>query len=277
MLGRVTDPVKITLTGAPETMLATLYGHAQDATSPNSVLHDHYAADAVARIDYDFSKTKIKGTQAIGVALRARQLDVWTSEFLTVHRESTVLHLACGLDTRVFRINPPDTVRWVDVDYPEVIALRRALLPERAGDYRMIDSSVTDDAWLESIPADRPTLAVFEGLTMYLTQAEGQSLIRRITGRFPSGQLAFDCYGSIGITLQKLVPAVRNAGATLHWGIDDPGQIEALHPGLRCVDDLRSTDVAGEEHLPLSGRIQMKVISHIPALRDIGRIMRFSF
>ncbi|ORB59728.1 polyketide synthase [Mycobacteroides saopaulense] len=277
MLGRVTDRVKIALTGAPETMLATLYGRAQDAKSPHSVLHDHYAAEAVARIDYDFSKTKIKDTQAVGVALRARQLDVWTSEFLATHRESTVLHLACGLDTRVFRIDPPDTVRWVDVDYPDVVALRRTLLPERGGDYRLIESSVTDDAWLEGIPADRPTLAVFEGLTMYLTQAEGQSLIRRITGRFPSGQLAFDCYGSIGIKLQKLVPAVRNAGATLHWGIDGPGQIEALHPALRCIEDLRSTDVAGEEHLPLSGRIQMKVISRIPALRDIGRIMRFSF
>lgn len=277
MLGRVTDRVKIALTGAPETMLATLYARAQDAKSPHSVLHDRYAAEAVARIDYDFSKTKIKGTQAVGVALRARQLDVWTSEFLAIHRESTVLHLACGLDTRVFRIDPPDTVRWVDVDYPDVVALRRTLLSERGGDYRLIESSVTDDAWLEGIPADRPTLAVFEGLTMYLTQAEGQSLIRRITGRFPSGQLAFDCYGSIGIKLQKLVPAVRNAGATLHWGIDDPGQIEALHPALRCIEDLRSTDVAGEEHLPLSGRIQMKVISHIPALRDIGRIMRFSF
>ncbi|MUM18572.1 MULTISPECIES: class I SAM-dependent methyltransferase [unclassified Mycobacteroides] len=269
--------MKITLTGAPETMLATLYGRAQDAKSPNSVLHDHYAAAAVARIDYDFSKTKVKGTQAIGVALRARQLDVWTSEFLAAHHEATVLHLACGLDTRVFRIDPPDTVRWIDVDYPDVIALRRTLLPERGGDYRMIDSSVTDEAWLESIPADRPTLAVFEGLTMYLTQSEGQALIRRITGRFPSGQLAFDCYGTIGIKLQKLVPAVRNAGATLHWGIDDPAQIELLRPGLRCIDDLRSTDVAGEEYLPLSGRIQMKVISHVPALRDIGRIMRFSY
>jgi O-methyltransferase involved in polyketide biosynthesis len=44
-----------------------------------------------------------------------------------------VLHLACGLDTRIFRINPPETVRWVDVDYPDIIALRRALLPGPSG------------------------------------------------------------------------------------------------------------------------------------------------
>ncbi|SIK70814.1 Putative polyketide synthase protein [Mycobacteroides abscessus subsp. abscessus] len=91
MLVRVTDPVKITLTGAPETMLATLYGRAQDATSPDSVLHDHYAAEAVARIDYDFSKTKIKGTQAIGVALRARQLDDWTSCAAHCSRAATAI------------------------------------------------------------------------------------------------------------------------------------------------------------------------------------------
>ena len=93
-------------------------------------------------------------------------------------------------------------------------------------------SSVTEDAWLDEVPADRPVVAVFEGLSMYLTQAEGHALIRRITSRFAGGELLFDVYGSWGIKLQKLVPAMRNAGATLHWGVDDPREIEALHPGL---------------------------------------------
>ncbi len=116
------DREKITLTGAQETMLATLYGRALDSRSPNSILHDDEADKAVQRIDYDFRKTGIKGTSAAGVALRAKQLDEWTSEFLAHHKEATVLHLACGLDTRVQRLHPPSSVRWLDVDHPEVIA-----------------------------------------------------------------------------------------------------------------------------------------------------------
>ena len=82
------------------------------------------------------------------------------------HPDAVVLHLGCGLDSRVFRLDPPATVQWFDVDQPDVIELRRKLYSDRDG-YQMIASSVTDPAWLESIPADRPVLVVAEGLLMY--------------------------------------------------------------------------------------------------------------
>ncbi|WP_028926791.1 class I SAM-dependent methyltransferase [Pseudonocardia acaciae] len=268
---------KITLSGAQETLLATLYGRALDSRSPNSVLGDHEAARAVDRIDYDFGRTGISATTAAGVALRAHQLDGWTREFLAEHEHATVLHLACGLDTRVHRLAPAPTVRWFDVDYPEVVDLRERLLPPPGGDYHPIGTSVTDEAWLDQVPSDRPTVTVFEGLSMYLIKQDGRRLIERITGRFPSGQLLFDCYGTIGIRLQKLVPAVRNAGATLHWGIDDPHELENWHQGLRLLDAIRSVDVPGLDKLPASGRLGMRVMAHIPGLRDIGRILRYRF
>jgi O-methyltransferase involved in polyketide biosynthesis len=271
------DREKVALTGTQETMLATLYGRALDSHSPNSVLNDSAAADAVERIDYDFGKTRMKGTNAVSVAIRAKVLDTWTTSFLDEHPSATVLHMACGLDTRVQRLNPSASVRWFDVDLPEVTDLRSRLLPRPSGDYHEVSASVTDSKWLSSVPDDRPTVAVFEGLSMYLTEQEGQSLIQRLTSRFPSGQLLFDVYGRLGIKLQRLVPAVRNAGATLHWGVDHPRAIETLHPGLECLDALRSVDMPGLDQLPLSGRISLAVASRIPKLRDVGRIMRFRF
>jgi O-methyltransferase involved in polyketide biosynthesis len=268
---------KIALTGAPETMLATLYARALDSRAPRSVLHDEAAARAVERIEYDFRRTGITATTAAGVALRGRQLDTWTREFLATHPEATVLHLACGLDTRAQRLGVPPGVRWVDLDHPDVVALRERLLPPPAGDYRLVTGSVTDEDWLESVPTDRPTVAVFEGLSMYLRKDDGRRLIERITGRFPSGQLLFDCYGTIGIRMQKLVPAVRNAGATLHWGIDDPHELEAWHDGLVLLDALRSVDMPGLDLLPLAGRIPLRVVALLPKLRDVGRILRYRF
>jgi O-methyltransferase involved in polyketide biosynthesis len=212
------------------------------------------------------------------VALRARTLDNWTREFLATEPECTVLHLACGLDTRAHRMAPGPSVRWVDVDHPEVIALRDRLLPAPpAADYRTIGASVTGDGWLDEVPADRPTVAVFEGLTMYLREEEGKALIQRITGRFPRGQLLFDCYGPLGIRMQKLVPAVRNSGAALHWGIADPRALESWHDGLVCLDDLRSVALPGNDELPRSGRVAMRVMAHLPGFRDVGRILRYRF
>jgi len=272
------DREKITLTGASETLLATLYGRALDSRAPRSVLHDDAAHRAVQRIDYDFRRhTGMTATTAAGVALRGRQLDGWTRQFLAEHPDATVLHLACGLDTRAHRLGVAPSVRWIDVDQPQVVALRERLLDAPAGDYRMVGASVTDDSWLEAVPADRPTVAVFEGLSMYLRKEDGRRLVERITGRFPSGQLLFDCYGTLGIRLQKLVPAVRNSGATLHWGIDDPRELEGWHEGLVCLDALRSVDMPGLDLLPRAGRLQMRVLALLPGLRDIGRILRYRF
>lgn len=268
---------KITLTGTQETMLATLCGRAYDATTARPVLGDEWAARVLDQVDYDFARAGMNPTSAAGVALRARQLDRWTAGFLAGHPEATVLHLACGLDARALRVEHGRGVRWVDLDLPDVVELRERLLPEPAGDYRLVAASVVDDGWLAEVPADRPTLAVFEGLSMYLREADGRRLIERITDRFPSGELVFDAYGTIGVRLQRHVAAVRNSGATLHWGVDDPRALEGWHDGLRLLEDLRAVDMPGVEEFPRVGRVQMWLVAHVPRLRDVGRILRYAF
>jgi len=45
----------------------------------------------------------------------------------------------------------------------------------------MIGSSVTDEAWMDEIPTDRPMLMVAEGLVMYLTESQVRTLLQRLT------------------------------------------------------------------------------------------------
>ncbi|MEJ2854995.1 MULTISPECIES: class I SAM-dependent methyltransferase [unclassified Saccharothrix] len=269
------DRERITLTGAPETMLATLYARALDSRSRKPILNDTAALDAVRRIDYDFRRTGINASSAAGVAMRAKKLDGWTRDFLGSHENATVLHLACGLDTRVFRLYPGPHVLWVDVDLPQVVTLRERLLPVPDGEYRLIASSVTDDGWLDEVPADRPTVVVAEGLTMYLHEHEVRGLVEKVVGRFAGGEVLFDVYGSVGIKMQKLVPAVRRSGATLRWGLDDPRAIEAW--GLSLVEDVRALELPEIADMPASGRIPLQVMAKLPGLRDVGRILRYRF
>jgi O-methyltransferase involved in polyketide biosynthesis len=73
------------------------------------ILGDRAAAEAVDRIDYDFARLRRSvlpwGNQFL-VALRATQLDAWSHERLARHPDALVLHLGCGLDTRLFRLRP---------------------------------------------------------------------------------------------------------------------------------------------------------------------------
>src|SRR5512141_2936608 len=141
---------KIRLTKEKETYLATLYGKAMDATAADPILGDRFAADAVARIDYDFKELKLPSGNEITLPMRALHFDQWTRAFLAANPKSTVLHLGCGLDTRVSRINPGPQIRWYDIDFPDVIALREQRYPQRDG-YYQISSSVTDLTWLDAI------------------------------------------------------------------------------------------------------------------------------
>ena len=123
------------------------------------------------------------------------------------------LNLGCGLDTRISRINPPARVQWFDVDYPEVIKLRKNFYFSRDG-YTMIASSLTDADWLAEIPNGQPAIIIAIGVLEYLTGEEVKNLLNRITGYFPQGLMAFDVMNSYAINLGIPGRAVQRVHCT---------------------------------------------------------------
>ncbi|MEV4891853.1 class I SAM-dependent methyltransferase [Nonomuraea sp. NPDC055795] len=267
---------KVRLSGERATLLATLWGRALDARSSASILHDTMAIQVVEQIDFDFRRTGLRPGEEYTVALRARQIDVWAKEWLATRPEATVLHLGCGLDSRAWRLDPGPGVRWFDVDYPDVIELREKLYPRREH-YTAIGSSVTDLAWLEQVPADRPVLVVAEGLVYYLREDEGRALFHTIVERFPLGQFVFETLSRRGMKLQKLNKAMQTAGAKVHWGIDSVAELESIHPRLRCVTTMSALDLDGYSALGFKYRLLAGLGRLIPTLRKMATFYRLNF
>ncbi|GGU57700.1 putative polyketide synthase protein [Streptomyces albospinus] len=266
------------LTGVKETLLATLYGRAVDSRAKKPILGDAMAVDTVRRLDYDFRRLRMGAGAAAGVALRARQLDVWTARFLARHEdeEAAVVHLGCGLDTRIYRLDPGPGVRWYDVDFPEVIDLRRQLYPERPG-HTEIPTSVTAPDWMDELPCDRPTMIVAEGLLMYLTEGDVTALLRRLMAHAPSGELAFDAFSPFAVRAARLNSVIVKTGSTLHWGTD-AGGISRLSPRLEIVENVSAMDLPGIEKLPAVYRAAARVAARIPGgLRDMSRLYNCRF
>jgi O-methyltransferase involved in polyketide biosynthesis len=257
-------------------MLLALYSRAVESRKKDPLLRDPLAEAAVERIDYDFERTKPRSLEALQVVLRAKQLDLWTSEFLAEHPGATVLHLACGLDSRVYRVAPPPSVRWFDLDFPEVIELRQKLYPERPG-YILIGSSVTAAGWLEQVPGDLPAWIVAEGLTYYLSEGEMKTLLNRLTSHFPSGELAFDAVSSLGFRLARNNARIQATGASIGWWIDDPQDIRRIDPQLRLVTELRAIQAHQYDRLPASVRLLLRGMDLFPSLRRINRLLRYRF
>ncbi|MFC9104618.1 class I SAM-dependent methyltransferase [Streptomyces rochei] len=266
----------IRLAGVHETLLATLQARALDNQQPDPVLGDATAEELLRRIDYDFSRIRTATKDVRIVTFRASKLDEWARGFLTTHPNAVVLHLACGLDSRPFRMDLPNGVEWIDVDVSDVIELRSRLYPDRDG-YRMIGASVTTEEWLNSVPGDRPTLVVAEGLTPYLQEADGEEMLRRLTRHLPQGAVMFDAVLPWTLRFAKYSQLLRATGATFGWGVGDPRSLESRIPGLRFQEQWSLLD---SPHLASARPVERLVgasMRSIPQLRYAHRLLRYAF
>jgi O-methyltransferase involved in polyketide biosynthesis len=254
------NPEKIHFTKEKETMLMTLNSRAIQSQWKDPILRDPWAEEAMRHIDYDISKS-YKGIGSwslwnkIGctiVATRAATFDMLTNRYLADHPDATVLHVGCGMDSRVFRVDPPPSVQWFDVDYPDVIDLRRPLFPERAA-YHLIGAPLDDLRWLDEVPRDRPGLFIAEGVLHYLSETEVKALLNAVAAHFASGQMIFDiCNPWI---VKNAGSNVGGTGATYKWGLDDPQDIKRLEPKLELIKEFRTSELVAFSRFPLLVRV----------------------
>ncbi|KAI0102651.1 S-adenosyl-L-methionine-dependent methyltransferase [Nemania sp. FL0031] len=273
--------VPVSLTGVAETLLIPLLGRAADAATPSPILGDPHAKGVVERLDYDFAKLPMPPTHAAAVALRTRFYDRWATAFLAAHPAAIVLHLACGLDSRNQRVDWASDVCWIDVDLPEVVALRRRVLPASlpGRDYRLVTADITDDDWLEKVPRGRPVLVVMEGLLSYLQPRDATSLLKRLVEVLGEGELHFDCMSAKVMLASRKdrKAAVSQTGSVFKWAVDDLKDIEKIHPHIRLLETIRYLEAPGVEEFPLLSRFGYYMMSWVPSLRDSVRFVRFSF
>jgi O-methyltransferase involved in polyketide biosynthesis len=251
-----------------------LYAKALDNRSKNPILHDAKADQLIGMIDYDFTKLNSWGNDNL-IVVRAKQYDDWIQEFIKSNSACVVLNLGCGLDTRVTRINPPAAARWFDIDFPDVIQLRKNFYADRPG-YRMIESSITDTAWLAEIPTGQPVMIIAEGVLEYLTAEEVKTLLNRLTDYFSHGVIAFDVMNSFAI--QSAKSAANEPTAGLHkWEVNDIREVDALDPKLKRGKTISVFHSAYIGKLPISYHLLYRSMALIPQFRNMIRLLHYQF
>lgn len=221
-----------------ETLLIPLYCRALEAQRPDALLRDDRAAALVEQIDYDFSRIKPQGHDQAATIMRAREFDRRAQEFLRRHPGAAVVHIGCGLDTRFARVDD-GRVEWYDLDLPEVIALRRTLMPEEAPRCHPLGCSVFDTGWLEAVSAhgDRPFLFLAEGVLPYFEEAQVKSLVLLLMERFPGAELVCDAMTPLMIRMHNVELAFTRIGARLRWGLRHGRDVESWGAGVRVLEE----------------------------------------
>lgn len=173
------------------------------------------------------------------MGMRSRVFDDWVKAQLSRHPEAAVLHLGCGMDSRVCRI-PHEGHLWFDLDFPEVIDQRRKHY-ESADGYEMIPADARNTSYLAGIPKKRG-IVVMEGISMYMTLPELLALLKALKDHFEELYLLMDCYTVFAAKASKYKNPVNEVGVTTLYGMDDPKAPEAS--GLIFQQELALTPEA---------------------------------
>ena len=230
------------LTGVSETALMTLWVRANEARRPDSIIDDPMAIELADSIDYDFAKFGF--TRRQDMALRALAYDRATRRYLVDHPEATVVALAEGLQTSFYRLDAArfgDQFRWLTVDLPPMVELRRKLLP--ASDrVRMCAQSALDFSWMDGVETRHGVFVTAEGLLMYLQPDEALDLITECANRFPGGQMMFDLppTGLAALHRRGMRTSLRYRVPPMPFtlSVAEAANLVNTVPGIRAVHDL---------------------------------------
>lgn len=184
-----------------ETLLIPLYSRKLAMELYPGNFDDRECRRLFEQIDYDFPRQNKIMAKAGAIMGATRQYDLAAvcRGYLAQHPRACVVNLGCGLDT-TFRQVDNGTARGYNIDFPDVIAARDALLPACERE-KNVAGNLTDFSWFDRIDFDPRDGAVFfaSGVFYYFKTEEVRALFCAMAERFPGGKLAFDATNAKGL------------------------------------------------------------------------------
>jgi O-methyltransferase involved in polyketide biosynthesis len=176
------------------------------------------------------------------IAQRSSDLDKMVNDYISKNPSSTVINLACGFDTRFWRIEN-EKCNYIEIDLPEVIALKKEILKDYLS-YELIGCSVLDTTWIDKVTANGNGrfLLIAEGLIMYLPEADVRKLLQAIAQRFTHSQLLLELIpekytkGLMHKVMGLAFRLLMGMNISFIFGVAEPRQIESYGQGLKVID-----------------------------------------
>lgn len=229
------EKIKPVLNGAAETMLQSFYARVQYSKSKKNKFYDEKAVELVEKIDYDFDAAAKDSTMGKGVIARTLVFDELVKAFIDENPDCTVVNIACGLDTRFYRMDN-GKITWYNVDLPETIEVRNQIYGE-SGRVSAIGISATDPAWAKEIKVRGKMLFIIEGLSMYLTREENAKMLRIIRENFDNAYVLMECLAKMWVSKERIEKSIQDTGARFVFGADTFDDIKDIATGFKKVKD----------------------------------------
>lgn len=225
-----------------KTLYIPLYGKSY-VSNRGIILQDAKAEEIWTAEGFSLKGKSASKWLSFYMGMRAAVFDRWIKQQMEQLPDATVLHLGCGMDSRVCRVGAADR-RWYDVDFPEVIAERKKYYQETES-YHMMGADVRNVDFLGKITGEK-AIVVMEGISMYLKPEELLHLLTQLHSRFDCVVLLMDCYTEFAAKASKYKNPINDVGVTQVYGLDEPKLLERSGLSFACEHDMTPAELVNQ-------------------------------
>lgn len=174
-----------------DTALWVAMYRAMETDRPDAIFRDPYARRLAGARGENILRSMPQGVNtAWAMIVRTKVLDEIVLRLVSESGVDEVLNLAAGLDARAYRLPLPASLRWTDVDFPDVIEYKMKELGAEhpACVYEAVGLDLSDGAGRGALfdridaRANR-VLVISEGLLVYLAAEQVAALAKDLSAR----------------------------------------------------------------------------------------------
>jgi len=266
-----TKDIKIDLGDVQETLMLPLWARAREADKDNPVICDTYAKDIVQRIDYDFSQIEeshMADNQGVW-AIRAYNFDNIVKTFITDNSRAVVVNFGAGLETTFQRVDD-GTVLWINIDLPDVVALRQKLIPDSEREMT-IAKSILDLTWIDDIAQmtkKRSIMFMAAGLLCYFEPREVRALFRKLAETYPASHVIFDsmswlpAWGSNREIKKSMKNSETDSSTLIKWYLKKASTLRKWVDTIKIIEAYPMlSKVPARNDFTKKERLQIKIVS----------------
>lgn len=208
------------ISSVSDTLYVPLLGRIYASEHHSAILYDPAALEINKKLD---EKIKAMPGQteytSLASAVRSRNMDYSVRAFLSEHPYGIIVNIGCGLETIFDRCDNGKSI-WFELDFPEVLKLRRQYIPETQRD-RYLPYSMFDYKWMRFVrqAGDSPILIIAAGLFIYFPEDQVVDFIRHVID-FPRAELVFDTLSKAGLVIAKrMIKRMGKQDARVHFSV----------------------------------------------------------
>ena len=175
-----------TISHVSDTAHWVAYYRALETDRPDALFHDRHARELAGPAGEAIAGSMSTMRGAAGawpLVVRTKLMDDVIEHAANTGAVNIVLNLAAGLDARPYRLKLPESLWWIEVDLPDMIAHKQAILARDRPVCRLesvgldlADRRARQDLFARVGAAGRRVLVVSEGLLVYLAPEDVAAL-----------------------------------------------------------------------------------------------------